>query len=255
MEHYRTAVHRRRLGRPQRRRHTNADRSVERGALGNVSRRGGRSPMSTAPSPRQSALSQPSRRRRSKSAIALIDRIIAAYERREDELAQLIAQEVGRARLVQGAGDQFCRTHESRPRRAPHLRLRAAAGRHDRSARAHRRLRADLAVELADADIRHQGDLRHRSRLHDGAEAIGRLAGLRRGVGRGDGRGGNAARRLQPDHRSRQRRGRGAVAPPRRGLRFRSPDRPRRASVSARRRPRPSSASAWNWAASRRTSS
>ena len=173
--------------------------------------------MSTAPSPRPSARSRRFSQTSVDERIALIDRIIAAYERREAELAQLIAQEVGRARLVQGAGDRSGRTHEGRSRPDPRLCLRAAAGRHDRSARADRRLRADLAVELADPDLRHQGDLRHRRRLHDGAEAVGRLARLGRGAGRGDGRGGNAARRLQPGHRPRQRRGRSAVAPPRRG--------------------------------------
>ena len=187
--------------------------------------------------------------------IALIDRIIAAYERREADLAQLIAQEVGvpvsfKAQVTGPAGHMRVARDVIRE-----LRLRTAAGRHHRPARAHRRLRADLAVELADPDLRHQGDLRHRRRLHDGAEAVGRLTRLGRGPGRGDGRGRDAARRLQPGHRPRQRRGRGPVAPPGRGHDL--VHRIDRCGTSgwARRRLRPSSASAWSWAASRRTSS
>ena len=119
--------------------------------------------------------------------VALIDRIIAAYERRAVDLGQLIAQEVGvpvsmKAQVAGPLGHMkvardLVRTYAFERQLADTIIRR----------RTHRRLRLDLAMELADPDFGHQGHLRHRRRLHDGAEALGRLTGLGSCPGRGHG--------------------------------------------------------------------
>ncbi len=90
--------------------------------------------------------------------IALIDRIINAYELRIDEFAAAIAQEVGipvssRAQVM---ADQ---PHEGCPRLAEELCLRIEGWCKNRSSRAHWCVCIDIAVELADPDKSHQGDL------------------------------------------------------------------------------------------------
>ncbi len=82
---------------------------------------------------------------------------------------------------------------------------------------AHRRLRPHHAVELADEPAGREGGPRPRRGLHGGGETLGILAALLdplRRTGRGRGL---SAGRLQPHHRRRPRRGRGAGAAPGRG--------------------------------------
>ncbi len=88
------------------------------------------------------------------------------------------------------------RRHGPLPHSARHpqnLRLRGAARRHRNPARADRRHRHDHAVELASQSDLLQGRRRARSRLHDGAEALGSRAVLGdpdRGDAGGSGRAG-----------------------------------------------------------------
>ena len=92
--------------------------------------------------------------------IALIDRIVEVYESHIDEFSELIAREVGipvsnRAQVT-GPADHMRVAREI-------LREYPFESRHrqrHRPSRADRRLRADLAVELADPDRRHQDHLR-----------------------------------------------------------------------------------------------
>ena len=92
--------------------------------------------------------------------IALIDRIIDAYETHIDEFSELIAREVGvpvsnRAQVTGPA--EHMRVARDILRDYP---FESRIGRRHRPSRADRRLRADLTMELADPDRRHQDHLR-----------------------------------------------------------------------------------------------
>ena len=62
--------------------------------------------MSTAPWPQPKSAFATFSQTSIDERIALIDRIITAYERRGADLAQLIAQEVGVPVSIEGAGDR-----------------------------------------------------------------------------------------------------------------------------------------------------
>ena len=98
--------------------------------------------------------------------IALIDRIIDVYESYIDEFSELIAREVGIPGQQPRPGHRPGRPHEGRPRDSARVPLRVAHRQRHRPSRADRRLRADLTVELADPDRRHQDHLRSGRRLH-----------------------------------------------------------------------------------------
>jgi aldehyde dehydrogenase (NAD+) len=137
--------------------------------------------------------------------IDLIDRIIAAYRAARSGPFDPDRAGSRRARQLQGSGHGASRAHAvARDVIATYAFERQLADTVD-PARTHRRLRVDLALELADPDLGHQGDLWDCRGMHDGPEAVGRLAGQWHRAGRGDGRGGRSVRGVQPGPRARAR--------------------------------------------------
>ena len=157
--------------------------------------------------------SRPIRQTAPAERIALFDRIIAAYEARVDDLAEVMAREIGAPKSaavqVKGPIDQFKQATQPAlvvSLRDPHRRQHHSQG-------AHRRLRSDLALELADPDSRHEDRLRAGRRMHDGLEAKRGFADELDHPGRDPGCGGRSEGGVQPGDRRRPV-GRGGDLPP-----------------------------------------
>ena len=151
------------------------------------------------------------------SAASSSGRVAEALEARRDEIAAVIAHEVGMPKhqaltaQVGGGISGFSAAAEL----ADHLRVRGLRER-ARRAGARRRGRLHHAVELPAEPDRREGRVRTRRRLHRGPEAVGGRAGQRVHPRRDHRRDRLSGRRVQPRERSRSGRRRSARDAPRR---------------------------------------
>ena len=180
MNHHEQFYHRRRLGRAGPPGDARRDRPVDRAAVHpDFGRR--RRPTSTAPSPppaRPSTAFDDARDER----LALLRRILDAYNARADDLAEAVSREMG-APLAFARDAQVWagRVHlEATIEALETLRIQPRQGIEPHRQGADRRRRADHAVELAAQPDRLQGRAGARRRLHDGAEAERDRAAQRR---------------------------------------------------------------------------
>ena len=136
-----------------------ADQSGDRGCVRN-GQTGAARRTSTVRSRPPAGPFRPFRRPAMAERIALIERIIAAFEARVDEIAAADGAARWASRSAPRRGRPARAAIEGRARPARAYDFETPHGRHDRATRTDRRLRTDLAVELAGPDAGHQDDPR-----------------------------------------------------------------------------------------------
>ena len=149
---------------------------------------------------------------------ALLEKIIAAYQKRMPDIGATVSQGNGRADRARqhGAGAGRPRPHRVHAERDEDLQVGRRQRPQPHRSRTDRRVRADHAVELAAEPDRRESGARDRCRLHDDSEADRDRAAERDDLRRSDGRSRRTAGRVQPGQRRRSRRRRCAVVAPRR---------------------------------------
>ena len=149
--------------------------------------------------------------------IELIDRIIEVYEKSVDEIADVMAREVGipvsaRAQATGPIGHMKVARDLLKT-----YRFETQLAEHDHPPRTDRCLRARLALELAGSNPGHQSDLWACRRMHRRPQAFGRISDQRDHAGSRVREGRRAQGRLQPCDRQGKRGGPSNVGSPGRG--------------------------------------
>ena len=133
--------------------------------------------------------------------IALLERIIAAYQARMGDIAQTVSQEMGAPiGLASAAQAPAGLGHLMNSLKASEVvQMVGRCGHRPCRARADRCLRSDYALELAAESDRRQGGSGDCCRLHDDSEAFGDRSAERHHLCGSDGCCGCTGRRIQPD--------------------------------------------------------
>ena len=182
------------------RRHQPGDRGAVR------AHRLGGATTSTGRSRRRAGRSRPSRAPAARSASRCCERIVAAYQKRYDDLAQTISREMGAPMWLAKAAQAATGRRAPERRRSRCWRRTSSSepqGHDDDPPRADRRVRLHHAVELAGEPDHLQGRAGAGRRLHDGAEAERDRAAQRDHLRRDHARSRRAGGRVQPGQRRR----------------------------------------------------
>ena len=142
----------------------------------------------TARWPRHGAPSRSYSRTTPAQRLALLERVLAAYNAHYDEIARAISTEMGAPiKLAKGSQTRIGVGHISAMIEVlKTFKFEETARHHAAGAGAGRRVRADHAVELADEPGRRQSRSGARSRLHHGPQALRVFAVQRHSMGQGD---------------------------------------------------------------------